>query len=66
MKNKTFEEIQALYERVKRFDKSFTAVGSIKDERKIKELNEEAKDLEQKRLKKKVVKETPKKEDTAK
>ncbi|GJV42192.1 hypothetical protein Tco_1420632 [Tanacetum coccineum] len=33
-------------------------------ERKIKEMNEGAKDLEQKRLKKKVVKETPKKEDT--
>ncbi|GJU40376.1 hypothetical protein Tco_1193333 [Tanacetum coccineum] len=66
LKNKTFEEIQALYEKVKRFDESFTAVGSTKDERKIKEMNEGAKDLEQKRLKKKVAKETPKKEDTAK
>ncbi|GKA81141.1 putative ribonuclease H-like domain-containing protein, partial [Tanacetum coccineum] len=54
LKNKTFEEIQALYEKVKRFDESFTAVGSTKDERKIKEMNEGAKDLEQKRLKKKV------------
>ncbi|GKB30294.1 hypothetical protein Tco_0869695 [Tanacetum coccineum] len=36
------------------------------DERKIKEMNEGAKDLEQKRLKKKVAKETTKKEDTAK
>ncbi|GJS86678.1 hypothetical protein Tco_0769314 [Tanacetum coccineum] len=42
-KNKTFEEIQALYEKVKR-----------------------SKNLKQKRLKKKVAKETPKKEDTAK
>ncbi|GJZ13576.1 hypothetical protein Tco_0548806 [Tanacetum coccineum] len=58
--------IQALYEKVKRFDESFTAVGSTEDERKIKEMNEGAKDLEQKRLKKKVAKETPKKEDTAK
>ncbi|GJV17132.1 hypothetical protein Tco_1362455 [Tanacetum coccineum] len=66
LKNKTFEEIQALYEKVKRFDESFTVVGSIKDERKIKEMNEGAKDLEHKRLKKKVAKETPKKEDTAK
>ncbi|GJX86366.1 hypothetical protein Tco_0337140 [Tanacetum coccineum] len=66
LKNKTFEEIQALYEKVKRFDESFTAVGSTEDERKIKEMNEGAKDLEQKRLKKKVAKETPKKEDTAK
>ncbi|GJZ06827.1 hypothetical protein Tco_0540620 [Tanacetum coccineum] len=39
LKNKTFEEIQALYEKVKRFD--------------------------EKRLKKKVAKETPKKEDTS-
>ncbi|GJW79804.1 hypothetical protein Tco_0143779 [Tanacetum coccineum] len=66
LKNKTFEEIQALYEKVKRFDESFTTVGSIEDERKIKEMNEGAKDLKHKRLKKKVVKETSKKEDTAK
>ncbi|GKC58744.1 hypothetical protein Tco_1086342 [Tanacetum coccineum] len=45
LKNKTFEEIQALYEKVKRFDESFTAVGSTKDERKIKEMNDKAKDL---------------------
>ncbi|GJZ23609.1 putative ribonuclease H-like domain-containing protein [Tanacetum coccineum] len=56
LKNKTFEEIQALYEKVKRFDESFTVVGSTEDERKIKEMNEEAKDLEQKRLKKKGIK----------
>ncbi|GJV95285.1 hypothetical protein Tco_1546862 [Tanacetum coccineum] len=66
LKNKTFEEIQALYEKVKRFDESFTTVGSTKDERKINEMNEGEKDLKQKRLKKKVAKETPKKEDTAK
>ncbi|GKB69639.1 hypothetical protein Tco_0931051, partial [Tanacetum coccineum] len=65
LKNKTFEEIQALYEKVKRFDESFTVWVStvINDD---KEMNEGAKDLEQKRLKKKVAKETPKKEDTAK
>ncbi|GKC27288.1 hypothetical protein Tco_1034582 [Tanacetum coccineum] len=50
----------------KRFDESFTVVGSTKDERKIKEMNEGAKDLEHNRLKNKVAKETPKKEDTAK
>ncbi|GJY69904.1 hypothetical protein Tco_0472886 [Tanacetum coccineum] len=66
LKNKTFEEIQALYEKVKRFDESFTIVGSNEDERKIKEMNEEAKDPGQKRLKKRVAKETAKKEDTAK
>ncbi|GJZ59203.1 hypothetical protein Tco_0615019 [Tanacetum coccineum] len=66
LKNKTFEEIQALFKTVKRFDECFTAVGSTKDERKIKEMNEGGKDLEQKRIKKKVDKETPKKEDTSK
>ncbi|GJV15434.1 hypothetical protein Tco_1360757 [Tanacetum coccineum] len=40
LKSKTFEEIQALYEKVKRFDESFTAVGSTEDERRIKEMNE--------------------------
>ncbi|GKF74154.1 hypothetical protein Tco_0220486, partial [Tanacetum coccineum] len=53
-------------EKVKRFDECFTAVGSTKDERKIKEMNEGAKDLEQQRLKKKVAKETSKNEDTTK
>ncbi|GJS16667.1 hypothetical protein Tco_0411139 [Tanacetum coccineum] len=51
LKSKTFEEIQALYEKVKRFDESFTAIGSTKDERRIKEINERVKDTDQKRLK---------------
>ncbi|GJR18139.1 hypothetical protein Tco_0966666 [Tanacetum coccineum] len=55
-----------LYEKVKRFDESFTAIGSIKDERRIKEMNEGVKYPDQKSLKKRVVEETPKKEDTAK
>ncbi|GJR94801.1 hypothetical protein Tco_0266975 [Tanacetum coccineum] len=62
--NKTFEEIQTLYEKVKRFDESFTAVGSTEDERRIKEMNEGVKDPDQKSLKKRVVEETPKKDDT--
>ncbi|GKB14073.1 hypothetical protein Tco_0847996 [Tanacetum coccineum] len=66
LKNKTFEDIQALYEKLKRFDESFTAVGSTEDERKIKEINKGAKDIEHKKLKKKGAKETPKKEDTSK
>ncbi|GJZ07455.1 hypothetical protein Tco_0541248 [Tanacetum coccineum] len=66
LKNKTFEEIQALYEKVKRFDESFTVVGSNEDERKIKEMNEKAKDIGQMKLKKRVAKETAKKEDTTK
>ncbi|GJV35092.1 hypothetical protein Tco_1407569 [Tanacetum coccineum] len=64
LKNKTFEEIQALYEKMKRFDESFTAVGSTEDERRIKEMNEGVKDSDQKSLKKRVVEETPKKDDT--
>ncbi|GKF20497.1 hypothetical protein Tco_0069135, partial [Tanacetum coccineum] len=40
LENKTFVEIQALYEKVKRFDESFTVIGSNEDERKIKEMNE--------------------------
>ncbi|GJU58215.1 hypothetical protein Tco_1235981 [Tanacetum coccineum] len=51
LKSKTFDEIQALYEKVKRFDESFTAVGSTKDKRMIKEMNEGVKDTDQKRLK---------------
>ncbi|GKF13482.1 hypothetical protein Tco_0054944, partial [Tanacetum coccineum] len=46
LKNKTFEEIQTLYEKVKRFDESFPVVGSTEDERNSKEINEGAKDLE--------------------
>ncbi|GJR49016.1 putative ribonuclease H-like domain-containing protein [Tanacetum coccineum] len=55
-----------IYEKVKRFDESFTTVGSIKDERRIKEMNEGVKDPDQKSLKKRVAKETSKKEDTTK
>ncbi|GKB56722.1 hypothetical protein Tco_0912908 [Tanacetum coccineum] len=47
-------------------DESFTAVGSTEDERRIKEMNEGVKDPDQKSLKKMVVEETPKTEDTAK
>ncbi|GJY49978.1 hypothetical protein Tco_0439934 [Tanacetum coccineum] len=66
LKHINFEEIQVLYEKVKRFDESFTAVGSTEDERKIKEMNEGAKDPEQKQLKKRIIKETPKEDDTSK
>ncbi|GJU22700.1 hypothetical protein Tco_1156042 [Tanacetum coccineum] len=62
LKTKTFEEIQVLYERLKRQDQNFVAIGSAKDDRQIKEMNEESKDPEKKRLKKRVVNE----EDTTK
>ncbi|GJR86038.1 hypothetical protein Tco_0210049 [Tanacetum coccineum] len=59
LKSKTFEEIQALYEKVKRFDESFTAVGSTEDERRIKEMNEGVKDTDQKRLKEEDIEKVP-------
>ncbi|GJR61293.1 hypothetical protein Tco_1503455 [Tanacetum coccineum] len=49
LKNKTFEEIQALYEKEKRFDESFTVIGSREDEKKIKEMNERASDPDKKK-----------------
>ncbi|GKC12949.1 hypothetical protein Tco_1009731 [Tanacetum coccineum] len=46
-------------QRLKRKDQNFVAIGSAKDERQIKELNKDPK-------KKRVIKETPREEDTAK
>ncbi|GKA68142.1 hypothetical protein Tco_0768059 [Tanacetum coccineum] len=68
LKNKTFEEIQALYEKVKRFDESFTAIGSTEDERKIKEMNEGASDPDKKEkfVKEDVSTKVPAKQDEAK
>ncbi|GJV93470.1 hypothetical protein Tco_1541283 [Tanacetum coccineum] len=66
LKNRNFDDIQALYERIKRYNDKFLAVGSTEDERKIKEMNDKAKDHELKRVKKKVVQETLKDEVTAK
>ncbi|GJV58108.1 hypothetical protein Tco_1459113 [Tanacetum coccineum] len=67
LKTKSFDEIKALYEKVKRFDDSFITIGSTKDERKIKEMNEGASDPDKK---KKIVKEdvsakVPTKQDVA-
>ncbi|GJY18874.1 hypothetical protein Tco_0390365 [Tanacetum coccineum] len=64
--HKTFEDIQALYKKVKRFDESFTVVGSTEDERRIKEMDEIVKEPDQKSLKNRIVEETPKTEDTTK
>ncbi|GKG38577.1 hypothetical protein Tco_0460289, partial [Tanacetum coccineum] len=63
---KNFKEIQVLYKEVKRSDKNFIAIGSAKDERRINEMNEESKDPKKKRLKKRVVNETSREEDTTK
>ncbi|GJU15891.1 hypothetical protein Tco_1143857 [Tanacetum coccineum] len=40
LKTKKFEEIQALYEKIKRSDEDFISIGSAKDERLIKKMNE--------------------------
>ncbi|GKF72151.1 hypothetical protein Tco_0208265 [Tanacetum coccineum] len=40
LKTKKFEEIQALYEKIKRSDEDFIAIVSANDERMIKEMNE--------------------------
>ncbi|GJU09343.1 hypothetical protein Tco_1131739 [Tanacetum coccineum] len=39
LKTKNFEEIQVLYEKVKRSDENFIAIGSAEDERLIKDVN---------------------------
>ncbi|GJU70341.1 putative ribonuclease H-like domain-containing protein [Tanacetum coccineum] len=67
LKNKTFEEIQALYEKVKRFDESFIVIGSTEDERKIKEMNEGANDPNKKKkfVKEDVLTKVPAKPDVA-
>ncbi|GKB71527.1 hypothetical protein Tco_0932939, partial [Tanacetum coccineum] len=67
LKTKSFDEIKALYEKVKRFDDSFITISSTKDERKIKEMNEGASNPDKK---KKIVKEdvsakVPAKQDVA-
>ncbi|GJU16956.1 hypothetical protein Tco_1144922 [Tanacetum coccineum] len=48
LKSKSFEEIQVLYERYKKQDQTFVAIGSEEDERAIKKMNEKDIDKEQK------------------
>ncbi|GKA22067.1 hypothetical protein Tco_0708029 [Tanacetum coccineum] len=52
LKTKSFEEIQVLYENIKRSDDSFIAIGSAEDEKVIKEMNKQAVDASKKRVKK--------------
>ncbi|GJU91089.1 hypothetical protein Tco_1303512, partial [Tanacetum coccineum] len=40
LKIKKFEEVQALYEKIKRLDEDFISIGSVEDERLIKRMNE--------------------------
>ncbi|GJR23495.1 hypothetical protein Tco_0972022 [Tanacetum coccineum] len=44
LKTKKFEEIQTLYEKIKRSDEDFIAIRSDEDERMIKEMNEKGND----------------------
>ncbi|GJT73435.1 ribonuclease H-like domain-containing protein [Tanacetum coccineum] len=68
LKTKSFDEIKALYEKVKRFDDSFITIGSTEDERKIKEMNEGASDPDKKKkfVKEDVSTKVPAKQDEAK
>ncbi|GJR41512.1 hypothetical protein Tco_1217196 [Tanacetum coccineum] len=59
LKTKKFEEIQALYEKIKRSDEDFISIGSAEDERLIKKMNEKGFDS----LKNEVVKEEDKEEE---
>ncbi|GKE45501.1 hypothetical protein Tco_1472785, partial [Tanacetum coccineum] len=52
LKTKIFDEIQVLYEKIKRSYDSFVAIGSVEDEKMIKEMNEQAVDASKKRVKK--------------
>ncbi|GJV92677.1 putative ribonuclease H-like domain-containing protein [Tanacetum coccineum] len=52
LKTKSFDEIQVFYEKIKRSDDSFIAIGSAEDEKMIKEMNEQAADASKKRVKK--------------
>ncbi|GJX06381.1 putative ribonuclease H-like domain-containing protein [Tanacetum coccineum] len=47
LKSKSFEEIQVLYERYKKQDQTFVAIGSEEDERAIKRINEKDADKEE-------------------
>ncbi|GKD22011.1 hypothetical protein Tco_1223714, partial [Tanacetum coccineum] len=52
LKNFKRKRERFLYEKIKRFDDSFIAIGSAKDEKVIKEMNEQAADASKKRVKK--------------
>ncbi|GJZ21162.1 hypothetical protein Tco_0558201 [Tanacetum coccineum] len=58
LKVKKFEEVQALYEKIKRSDEDFISIGSVEDERLIKKMNEKGVDLS----KSEVIKEESKEE----
>ncbi|GKF82851.1 hypothetical protein Tco_0244507, partial [Tanacetum coccineum] len=48
LKSKKFEEIQALYEKIKRSDEYFIAIGSVEDDKLIKRMNKKDSSKEEK------------------
>ncbi|GKA93666.1 hypothetical protein Tco_0815652 [Tanacetum coccineum] len=63
LKSKSFEEIQVLYERYKKQDQTFVAIGSEEDERAIKNMNEKAANKEKDHKAESVHEEVKKEED---
>ncbi|GJW96443.1 hypothetical protein Tco_0178251 [Tanacetum coccineum] len=66
LKSKKFEDIQAMYEKIKRSDEDFIAIGSVEDDRLIKRMNKKdsSKGEEIKQESKEEVKEEDKGEET--
>ncbi|GJW50653.1 putative ribonuclease H-like domain-containing protein [Tanacetum coccineum] len=62
LKIKKFEEVQALYEKIKRSDEDFISIGSAEDERLIKKMNEKGVDSSKSEVIKEESKEEVKKE----
>ncbi|GJR26288.1 hypothetical protein Tco_1102520 [Tanacetum coccineum] len=65
LKIKKFEEVQALYEKIKRSDEDFISIGSAEDERLIKRMNEKGIDSSKDEMVKEESKEGVKKESKA-
>ncbi|GKB63709.1 hypothetical protein Tco_0919895, partial [Tanacetum coccineum] len=63
LKVKKFEEVQALYEKIKRSDEDFISIGSAEDERLIKKMNEKGAELSKSEVIKEESKEEVKEED---
>ncbi|GKC69331.1 hypothetical protein Tco_1115214, partial [Tanacetum coccineum] len=62
LKIKKFEEVQALYEKIKRSDEDFISIGSAEDERLIKRMNEKGVDSSKSEVIKEETKEEVQKE----
>ncbi|GJY66287.1 putative ribonuclease H-like domain-containing protein [Tanacetum coccineum] len=65
LKIKKFEEVQALYEKIKRSDEDFISIGSAEDERLIKRMNEKGVDSSKDEMIKEESKEKVKEESKA-